>query len=175
MKPGDLVRGQAVYAGRDHRNKGGEGNPPFEWVHGTLSKRAPRDQGRMVWVEVPGGDRMVWASTLELVASKAQETQEVTPRGAVLREAEKLITGDRNKTYGSPVENFDVTAALWTQQLGHKLKAGESFTATDVALLMIQLKMARLRTSPGTRDHYVDISGYAACGWECQEVEDASA
>jgi hypothetical protein len=99
----------------------------------------------------------------------------VTPRGAVLREAEKLITGDRNKTYGSPVENFDVTASLWTQQLGHKLKPGESFTATDVALLMIQLKMARLRTSPGTRDHYVDISGYAACGWECQEVEDASA
>lgn len=100
---------------------------------------------------------------------------EVTPRGKILREAEKLITGDRNKNYGSPTENFDTTAALWNAQLGHKLKPGESFTATDVALLMIQLKMARLKTSTSNRDHYLDIAGYVACGWECQEVEDASA
>jgi hypothetical protein len=117
-----------------------------------------------------GASLTIMGKSLELA-----DKDPVTPRGAVLREAEKLTTGDRNKTYGSPVENFDVTAAIWTQQLSHKLKPGESFTATDVAILAIQLKMARLRTSPGTRDHYVDIAGYAACGWECQEVEDASA
>lgn len=146
--------------------------PAFEWVTGTLSAVTHRD-GKS-WLKTRKGiQRQVWTSSLELVAETAEP--EATPRGKILREAEALITGDRNKNYGSPTENFDTTAALWNAQLGHKLKPGESFTATDVALLMVQLKMARLKTSTSNRDHYLDIAGYIACGFECQEVEDASA
>jgi hypothetical protein len=161
MKPGDLVKGQAV------QPRTGE----FEWLEGEYADGLC-SPGKS-WIRCKGQDRLVWNSTLELIAVKDEE--EVTPRGGVLREAEKLITGDRNKNYGTPTENFDTTAALWNTQLGHKLKPGESFTATDVALLMVQLKMARLKTSISNRDHYVDIAGYIACGLECQEVEDASA
>jgi len=100
------------------------------------------------------------------------ETPAVPPRVGVLQEAEKLITGDRNKTYGEPTENFQNIAALWNTQLGHKLVEGQAFTATDVALLMAQVKLARMITQP-KRDNFVDLAGYAACGWETQEKEDS--
>lgn len=88
------------------------------------------------------------------------------PRVTILTEAAELITGDRNKTYGSPTENFANTAALWNVQIGHKLNI--PLTAADVAQLMVQLKMARMIAQP-KRDNYVDAAGYLACGWECEE------
>lgn len=169
----DLYKAQACYPERSANLGSAPGKPPFEWVVGTLHATTNSD-GKSWLLTQAGIQRRVWTSTLELVV-KGADKPEVTPRGKILREAEKLITGDRNKNYGSPTENFDTTAALWNAQMGHKLKPGESFTGPDVALLMIQLKMARLKTSPSNRDHYLDIAGYAACGWECQEVEDASA
>jgi hypothetical protein len=154
-----IYKGQAL---------GGE----FEWVTGRIvAERRPN----YTVLETGGKDqRTVYTASLIKIGDDGAQA-EATPRGKILREAEGLITGDRNKNYGSPTENFDTTAALWNAQLGHKLKPGESFTATDVALLMVQLKMARLKTSTSNRDHYLDIAGYIACGYECQEVEDASA
>ncbi len=96
-----------------------------------------------------------------------------TPRGELLNEAAELIHGDRNKTYGSPVENFENTAALWTIQLRNKLKPGEEITAPEVALLMIHLKMARTINQP-KRDNFLDVAGYAACGWEAAEATQRS-
>jgi hypothetical protein len=93
-----------------------------------------------------------------------------TPREAILTEAAGLITGDRNKTYGSPTENFSNTAALWSVQIGHKLT--EPLTAAEVAQLMVQLKMARMIAQP-KRDNFVDAAGYIACGWECEEADSA--
>lgn len=90
-----------------------------------------------------------------------------SPRAKVLQEAESLITGDRNASYGTPTQNFQNTADLLNVQFGHKLK--ERFTATDVAMIMIQLKMARLIASPNKRDNWVDLAGYAACGFETTE------
>lgn len=90
-----------------------------------------------------------------------------SPRAKVLQEAESLITGDRNASYGTPTQNFQNTADLLNVQFGHKLKEG--FTATDVAMIMIQLKMARLIASPNKRDNWVDLAGYAACGFETTE------
>jgi hypothetical protein len=74
----------------------------------------------------------------------------------VLREAEQIIYGDREETYGDPGKNLRKIAALWTSYLGHVVEAD------DVALLMILLKIARLTNSPDHRDSLVDICGYAA-------------
>ncbi len=41
-----------------------------------------------------------------------------------------------------------------------------SFTATDVAMMMALLKIARIGTGTGTEDSFVDLAGYAACGGE---------
>lgn len=98
----------------------------------------------------------------------AMEAEIVSQRAGVLREAEGLITGDRNKSYGSPTENFTNIADLWNIQFGHKLREDQSFTATDVAVAMIHVKQARLIAQP-KRDNFVDIAGYAACGWETQQ------
>ena len=88
-----------------------------------------------------------------------------TPRGDVLREAEYLITGDRNVSYGSPTENFRNISQMWTTRLRHKMKPGEQITASEVADLMVLVKVARNIAQP-KRDSYTDMAGYAACGYE---------
>lgn len=93
---------------------------------------------------------------------------EVSPRASVLREAESLITGDRNKAYGSPTQNFTNTAEIWTALLRHKLKDGEQIDPAEVASLMIGLKLARTVGQP-KRDNWVDMAGYAGCGYEASE------
>lgn len=95
-----------------------------------------------------------------------QDPESGTPvRAEVLREAEKLITGDRNAAYGSPTQNFQDTAKIWTVQLGHKLKDGAVIDPGEVASLMIGLKLARIKASPKL-DNWMDIAGYAGCGAE---------
>jgi hypothetical protein len=96
-----------------------------------------------------------------------------TARGAVLLEARQLITGDRNQTYGPPTQNFQNIADLLNVQFMHKLKDGVVFTPIDVAIIMIQVKLARMIAQP-KRDNFVDIAGYVACAWECQEKENES-
>lgn len=95
------------------------------------------------------------------------DAEDVSPRAALLREAEILVTGDRNKSYGSPTENFANIADLWNVQFKHKLVDGAKFTPTDVAVAMIHVKQARLIAQP-KRDNFTDIAGYAACGWEAE-------
>jgi hypothetical protein len=90
-----------------------------------------------------------------------------TPRSEVLREAEQLITGDRNQTYGDPTENFQNIADQWTVQFRHLLKDGARFTPAHVAQGQILVKTSRMIAQP-KRDNYVDIAGYAACGWEAE-------
>lgn len=89
-------------------------------------------------------------------------------RTQVLEEAKRLITDDRNKSYGSPTQNFTNTADLWNVQFGHKLKDDEFFTASDVAQAMVLLKMARMIAGP-KKDHWVDVAGYAGCGAETEQ------
>lgn len=92
-------------------------------------------------------------------------------RAQVLQEAERLITGDRNVTYGSPIENFTNIGEMWTTRLRHKLKDGEEILPSDVADLMVLVKIARNIANP-KRDNYVDGAGYFACGYECLEEEE---
>ena len=83
-----------------------------------------------------------------------------TERELLLDEAATLVSSDRNKDYGDPKDNFEDTAALWSTY------KGVTFTAHDVAVMMILVKVGRLSTSPGKWDNWVDIAGYAALGGE---------
>lgn len=91
----------------------------------------------------------------------------LTTREEVLQTAQSLVMGDRNKDYAGPKENFTQTAELWSAY------TNMSFSAHDVAVLLILVKVARLSTSPGKMDNWIDIAGYAACGAET--APDASA
>lgn len=80
-------------------------------------------------------------------------------RREILTDAAVCVCSDRNLMYGEPEDNFGVTAAMWSAYLG------DSVTAADVAAMMILFKVARIATAEQpSRDSYVDIAGYAACG-----------
>lgn len=84
-------------------------------------------------------------------------------RTDVLMKAMDLINGDREKDYGTPKENFNTIAEMWTSYMGHKVNA------SDVCNMMVLLKMARLRNG-GHTDSNIDTAGYAALAAEMSEA-----
>lgn len=92
--------------------------------------------------------------TLEHWQSAAPRLVEDTK--SILAEAEAVIYGDREATYGSPDKNLQLIANLWGPILG------QTITVDQVCILMILLKAARLLNQPAHRDSQVDICGYAA-------------
>lgn len=91
----------------------------------------------------------------------------MTTRKGILDEADLLINGDRNNHYGPPTQDFARTAALWTVYLEGRTE----IAAHDVAAMMALLKISRIVWSPNQRDHWVDLAGYAACGFEAVLAE----
>ena len=79
-------------------------------------------------------------------------------RAEILLKASQAVK-DRQE-YGSPVDNFTITAALWTIILGVDVKPYQ------VALCQDAFKTARLLGKPNDKDSWVDKAGYAACGAE---------
>lgn len=92
-----------------------------------------------------------------------------TLREALLGQAEDAVMRGRNQAYGDPKDNLGLTAQLLTVLFGHKLVNGEYFTAPDVALIMLQVKQARLVHTADHWDSWVDVAGWAACGAECAQ------
>jgi hypothetical protein len=84
-------------------------------------------------------------------------------RKALLVEAEELVNGPRSQKYGQPVDNFRRIANLWTAYLDGKTGP---LTVADAALMQALIKVARLRETPGHRDSWVDLAGYAAAGFD---------
>ncbi len=78
----------------------------------------------------------------------------------VLAAASQIIK-KRGKDYGSAYENHERIAVIWTAILGYEV------TASQVALCMAGVKMARLVQSPDNEDSWIDLAGYAALGSEC--------
>lgn len=92
-------------------------------------------------------------------------------REEILKESIKCVTRDRNATHGEPEDNFQAIAGLWNAYFdarakheGRNGKDDWEITPTDVAVLNILQKVARVVTTPHCADHWIDIAGYAACG-----------
>jgi hypothetical protein len=94
-----------------------------------------------------------------------QSARELSDREKVLALALDAVTRDRNLDYGEPENNFADIAALWNVYLQIDAE-GRPISPTDVAVLMILMKVSRIRTSPLKEDHWIDIAGYAACGYQ---------
>lgn len=91
-------------------------------------------------------------------------------RADVLDTAKRLVLGDRNNQYGPPTQDFQRTAGILTSLGYTKVSAEGTFheiQAHDVAVILASVKMSRLMWSPGKADHWYDLAGYAACGYEC--------
>ena len=81
-------------------------------------------------------------------------------RSALLATAEQVVNDQREDEYSPPGQSFGTIAALWTAVFGRE------FTTTDVALAMALVKAARLAANPQHVDSWIDLAGYAACGFE---------
>jgi hypothetical protein len=77
----------------------------------------------------------------------------------ILQEAQRLVYGDRQESYGHPIDDFSRTAAMWTGMLGDRLTS--ALKPEDVALMMVLVKVSRECHRP-KRDNVTDIAGYAA-------------
>lgn len=82
-------------------------------------------------------------------------------RVEALREAARIIAGERDLQYGGPEENFERIARIWSVILGINI------TQEDVGMLMVGLKIARYANRSGFQpDTWIDVAGYAGCGYE---------
>jgi hypothetical protein len=101
----------------------------------------------------------------------AMKAREAAPKvESVLQEAERLINGDRNASYGPPNQDFQRTADMWTGLWKYKLKDGEQLEPKDVAWAMVCLKASRAQHC-NKKDNSVDAAGYASLAWRCVEGE----
>ena len=87
-------------------------------------------------------------------------------RKECLNAAIDAVCKDRENTYGIPEDNFKLIADLWSTYTGTKI------SPRDVAVMMILLKVARVRTGTNHSDNFVDIAGYAACAAGIGEPEE---
>ena len=83
----------------------------------------------------------------------------VEARRELLAEASEVVAKDRNSSYGEPEDAFARIAVLWSAYLN------KGVSRTDVAAMMVLMKVARIAHTPEHRDSWLDIAGYAACGW----------
>ena len=85
----------------------------------------------------------------------------------ILQEADRLVNGDRQASYGRPLDDFKKTAKIWTGVLLEKLKDGVEISPRDVPLCMVGVKMSREVNRP-KRDNRVDGCGY----WQTLDMVD---
>lgn len=105
------------------------------------------------------------------MANLETNTPEDQPiRAQLLNKAASLITGQREKDYGTPEENFARIAGHWTIHLKKILLPGTEITPRLVAEMMMLLKVARAANSP-TEDSYLDAAGYAGIAGELADTE----
>ena len=77
--------------------------------------------------------------------------------GAMLLQHGAGVIEHREGIYGPPETLFTHIAARWS------LVLGMTVTPAQVALCLIDLKLARLTRDPSHLDSIVDVAGYAAC------------
>ena len=96
-------------------------------------------------------------------------TDTPTTRAEILDAAKKIVTGERERQYGSPEDNFAVIARFWEVYLNQRCvdaMSGFMLNPDDVAMLMALMKVARIITGTFKGDSYIDACGYLACAAE---------
>jgi carotenoid cleavage dioxygenase-like enzyme len=109
-------------------------------------------------------DRPIWTAhqrnEVQLELPFEPPLDRVMARAKVLRTAEKYVCKDRAAQHGDMEDNFQTIASYWGVHLGTEV------TATDVAVMMTLLKVARIKGNAAHTDNWVDGCGYLACGGE---------
>lgn len=83
----------------------------------------------------------------------------------ILKEADKLIHGERVKTYGKPVKSFREVAIVAS------ILTGKQLSSDDVCLVLVAQKLIRRKSSPDNLDHTTDACGYLGILADLQQEE----
>jgi hypothetical protein len=111
-----------------------------------------------------GNKPMTRKQLAAMQTAQAEEADGVERRNpSLLERADAIINGDRQRDYGDKLQNFSQIAMLWQGTLATKLAPDVAITPEDVALCMIQVKIARLAKTPDHEDSILDVAGYAGC------------
>jgi hypothetical protein len=124
-----------------------------------LEKDAPQEHKTSVLVAATGISAEVETSYKNNKDLPPAPVKVVT-RSSILSTAKSYITRDRQADHGDAEDNFSRIAGYWS------LHTGVTLTATDVAVMMALLKVARIKQNPQHVDNWVDGAGYFACGGE---------
>lgn len=86
---------------------------------------------------------------------------------SLLHEAAEAISTSRNETHGSKNKCFramSIIDDLFTEMTTDQIEQKPELSAAR----MIGYKLARILAGQSDfKDHWLDIAGYAGCGWEC--------
>lgn len=97
---------------------------------------------------------------------------ETITRASILDSAKEIVTGERERQYGKPEDNFRMIGNLWEIYLKARCldsNGGLDILPEDVAMMMSLLKIARIASGNYKADSFIDLAGYAACAGECAE------
>lgn len=78
----------------------------------------------------------------------------------ILQTAQDAVK-ERGKDYGDVYVNHKRIADQWAVTLGVPVEPEQ------VAIMMVQLKLARLMETPAHEDSWIDVAGYAWTGSNC--------
>ena len=81
-------------------------------------------------------------------------------RNQILDAAKLCVSDEREKTYGSPENNFECAAQMISGYLGYPVDAA------DVAIILALVKISRMTSGVNISDNYLDLAGYAAIAGE---------
>lgn len=82
---------------------------------------------------------------------------------SILKNAAKLVSGDRAKAYGDKKILHDKIATMWSAYTDYDINAEQ------VAIMMAILKIARTTTGGSSPDSYTDGAAYIAIAGEMHD------
>ena len=90
---------------------------------------------------------------------------------SIYAEAEAIVAGPRQATHGELAVSFGTIAQYWTVYLqSRQVGMDYPISGSDVAQMMVLLKVARAATGTPTHDHFLDQIGYAGISAELSGV-----
>jgi hypothetical protein len=90
----------------------------------------------------------------------------------IAKKAAELVAGERDRTHGDKLKNFENIATLWNAYLSMKRLP---INAADVGQMMALMKIARTASGDFNIDDYIDGAGYIACSGEIASNADEKA
>ena len=154
------------FAGKDTMCRLTSVGYPAEWDVYSERKETDSDHSAEARNMVEDHFREV---TKKVEPERSAEVGKTITRASILDAAKKIVTGDRERQYGKPEDNFAAIAKFWEVYLSKRcVDDGCEVTISpdDVAMLMALMKVARIMTGTFKDDSYVDACGYLACAAE---------